>query len=188
MGSQCFANESLSHHGSPLTFRQRQKSRYRSVTLYTRLSPPAGFHFRALLSLLVFFLSCNSLLAAPVSAVEVAHGDRPALLVQDDLAWGGSPLYIDERPPPFVPLLMPPIHSHDDATDSSSAPPSKRALDTASKPGGNSFTIPSPFDTGLSNNFTGSCADFLSRLRNSAELNDCHPFSLFLQVSISSTL
>jgi hypothetical protein len=185
MGLQCLANcESevilVSHH-HPLPTRKRQhENRCRGVSsLYPRVPPRTGFHFRALLSLLVAFLSCSSL-AAPVSA----HGDRPVLLVQDDLAWEGSPLHFDVNPPPIAPLLlMPPIQSGDDVTSALSVRPSKRSIDTDSNSAGTDFNVPKAFDTGLSNNFTNSCANFLSRLRASDDFNNCHPFSLLLQVS-----
>jgi hypothetical protein len=147
------------------------------------VSPSLGFDFRALLSLLVVFLSCISL-AAPVSAAE-AHGDRPALLVEDDLAWTGSSLYLDLRSPPIAPLLMPPIHSDDDAIRTLSVPPSKRSIDTDSDVADADFTVPTAFDTGFSNNFTNSCANFMNRLRNSDDFNNCHAFSLLIQVGPS---
>jgi hypothetical protein len=189
MNSHCFTIcESyailMSHH-HPLPARKRQhENRCRGVSsLYPRVPPRIGFHFRVLLSLLVTFLSCSSL-AAPVSAAE-AHGDRPALLVQDDLAWAGSPLHLDLSPPPIAPLLlMPPIQSADDVTNPLSAPPSKRSINTDPNGGATDFTVPKAFDTGLSNNFTSSCSNFLNRLRVNDDFNNCNPFSLLLQVSI----
>jgi hypothetical protein len=183
MGSQCFECESvaiLSHH-DPLPTRKRQhKNRCRGVPLYLRVSPRIGRQFRALLLLLVVFLSCCSQ-AAPVSATE-AHGDRPALLVEDDLAWTGSALYLDLSPPPTASRLMPPLKRDNDVTHTPSAPLSNRAINTDSNDSGTKFEVPRAFDTGLSNNFTNSCANFLNRLRSSQEFNDCHPFSLLIQV------
>ncbi|KAF1833813.1 hypothetical protein BDW02DRAFT_499767 [Decorospora gaudefroyi] len=171
----------MSHH-HPLPTRKRQhENRYRSVSLFSRVSPRVGFNLRTLLSVLLLFLSC-SCLAAPVSAAE-AHGDRPALLLDDDLAWTGSSLYIDLSPPPIPARLMPPVHSDNDATRTLSAPPSKRSLSTDPDGADTDFTIPTAFDTGLSNNFTNSCANFLSRLRTSDDFNNCNPFSLLLQTS-----
>lgn len=119
-----------------------------------------------------------------VSASE-AHGDRPALLlVADDQSWKGSSLLLDQRPPPVVPLLMPPLHSEEDAaTQTLSAPPSKRSIITDPNVDEPDFAIPKPFDTGLSNNFTSACASYLTRLRTSDAFNNCHPFSLMLQTS-----
>ena len=191
MSSQCFADceseAALVSHHHPLPTRKRQhENRCRGVSLYPRVSPRTGFHIHALLSLLVAFLSCSSL-AAPVSAAE-AHGERPALLVQDDLAWTGSSLYLDLSPPPIAPLLMPPIQSVDDANKALLLRPSKRSIDTDSDVPDTDFEVPKAFDTGLSNNFTNSCANFLNRLRASDDFNNCHPFSLLLQVSLSILL
>ena len=184
MRSQCFERESvaiLSHH-NPLPTRKRQhENGCRGVPLYLRVSPRIGFQFRALLLLLVVFLSCSSQ-AAPVSATE-AHGDRPALLVEDDLAWTGSALYLDLSPPPSASLLMPPLKRNDDVTQTLSAPLSERAINTDSNTADSSkFEVPKAFDTGFSNNFTNSCANFLNRLRQSTDFNNCHPFSLLIQV------
>jgi len=184
MGSQCFVRESvaiLSHH-NPLPTRKRQhENGCCGVPLYLRVSPRIGFQFRALLLLLVVFLSCSSQ-AAPVSATET-HGDRPALLVEDDLAWTGSALYLDLSPPPSASLLMPPLKRDDDVTQTPSAPLSERAINTDSNTADSSkFEVPKAFDTGFSNNFTNSCANFLNRLRSSTEFNNCHPFSLLIQV------
>ena len=167
MGSQCFVRESvaiLSHH-NPLPTRKRQhENGCCGVPLYLRVSPRIGFQFRALLLLLVVFLSCSSQ-AAPVSATET-HGDRPALLVEDDLAWTGSALYLDLSPPPSASLLMPPLKRDDDVTQTPSAPLSERAINTDSNTADSSkFEVPKAFDTGFSNNFTNSCANFLNRLR-----------------------
>ncbi|KAF1939084.1 hypothetical protein EJ02DRAFT_353053 [Clathrospora elynae] len=162
----------MSHHA-----RKRQhRNRCRGVSLYGR-TPPTGFNSRALFSLLVvFLLFCNSLLAS-VSAAETYH-DRPALLVDDHLAWTGSSLYLDHRPSPVVPLMSP-LHTNDDDTTT----PSKRSINTNSHAADTDFTVPLPFDTGLSNNFTSSCSSFFTRLRTSQGFNNCHPFSLMLQTS-----
>lgn len=183
MGSQCFECESvaiLSHHAPLPTRRRQHENRCRGVPLYLRVSPRIGRQFRALLLLLVISLSCSSQ-AAPVSATE-AYGDRPALLVEDDLAWTGSALYLDLSPPPTASRLMPPLKRDDDVTRTPSATLSERAITTDSDGSGTGFKVPTAFDTGLSNNFTNSCANFLNRLRQSQAFNDCHPFSLLLQV------
>ncbi|KAJ4331507.1 hypothetical protein N0V95_009871 [Ascochyta clinopodiicola] len=78
---------------------------------------------------------------------------------------------------------MPPVLAIEDATRTFSAPPSKRSLAVASSSSPANFVVPKPFDTGLSNNFTSSCANFMNKLLKSDALNNCHPFSLLLQTS-----
>ncbi|CAA9965535.1 hypothetical protein P3342_011517 [Pyrenophora teres f. teres] len=81
---------------------------------------------------------------------------------------------------------MPPLHVDDDATETDPSLPSKRSLKllkTAPVTTGSDFTVPRAFDTGLSSNFSSSCASFLNRLRQSQEFNSCDPFSLLLQTS-----
>lgn len=189
MASQCSAKyESrttlLSHHESPLsvtaTRRRQREDRVRSPSSSTKATSHTGFHSRALLSLFVVLFSWSSMCAAVTTAG--THGDRPVLRVEDDLAWTGSSLYLDQRPPPIAPLLMPPVYAHDDATRTGSAPPSKRAITTDSSSSSTDFAIPQPFDTGLSSNFTTSCASYLNKLRTNSAFKQCHPFSLLLQV------
>lgn len=168
----------LSHH--PVQKRKHENRLRRGIfSLYTSRTSPS-----VLLTVLVVLLSLSSLLGA-VSAEP--HGDRLSH-VDDDLLWKGSSLYIDIRPPPISPLLMPPIFASEDATRTLSAPPSKRSLETATSSSAGDFQVPEPFDTGLSNNFTNSCANYMSRLLNSDALNNCHPFSLLLQVRIAVTM
>lgn len=177
----------VSHHRPLPTLIRQHENRSCCVSLYWRVSPRLGSSFRALLLFLVAFLSCNSL-AAPVF-VAGAHGDRPVLLVEDDLAWTGSALRLDLSPPPTVPQLMPPLQRDDDDDDDDTthihnAPPLKRALDTdPSNAGSGDFSIPTAFDSGLSNNFTNSCAKFLNSMRQQNDFKNCHPFSLLMQVS-----
>jgi len=103
--------------------------------------------------------------------------------VEDDLAWTGSALYLDLSPPPSASLLMPPLKRDDDVTQVLSAPLSERAINTDSnKADASKFEVPSAFDTGFSNNFTNACANFLNRLRSSEDFNNCHAFSLLIQV------
>lgn len=166
----------VSHH--PAQKRKHENRLCRGTpSLYTSRTSPS-----VLFSVLVILLSWSSLLGA-VSAAE-PHGDRLSI-VDDDLLWKGSSLHIDARPPPIIPLLMPPIFANEDATRTLSAPPSKRSLAVASSSDAD-FQLPKPFDTGLSNNFTNSCANYMSKLLSSDALNNCHPFSLMLQVRISS--
>lgn len=186
MALQCFAvcDSVVSHHeATPLSARKQHENRCRGDSLYTKVPLRPASRSRALLSLLVVILSWSSL-CATVQASRI-HGGRPALLLEEvDLAWQGSSLYLDQRPPPIVPLLMPPLHTDEDApTTTLSAPLSKRSIATDSNGSKADFDIPRAFDTGFSNNLTSSCANFLSHLRNSDALNNCHPFSLMLQVS-----
>jgi hypothetical protein len=163
----------LSHH--PVQKRKNENRLRRGIfSLYTGRTSPS-----ALLSVLVVLLSWSSLLGA-VTAAE-PHGDRLSI-VNPDLLWEGSTLRLDTRPPPIIPLLMPPVLADEDATRTLSAPPSKRSLATAASGSSSDFNVPKPFDTGLSNNFTASCATYLSKLLKSDAFNNCHPFSLLLQV------
>lgn len=167
---------SMSHH--PVQKRKHDNRLRRGIiSLYTSRTSPS-----ALLSVLVVFLSWSSLLGV-ASAVE-PHVDRLSI-VDDDLLWKGSSLHIDTRPPPILQLLMPPILANEDATRTLSAPPSKRSLATAASGSASNFQVPKPFDTGLSNNFTNSCAAYMSRLLKNDALNNCHPFSLLLQVRVT---
>lgn len=175
---------SLSHHEAPLsataTRKRQHENRCRGFSLHTKASSHAGFHARALFSSLVLLLFWSSMFSAVTAAG--TDGGLPTLRVQDDLAWTGSSLYLDQRPPPIVAPLMPPVHGNEDATKTTSAALSKRSIATAAHGTDNDFQIPQPFDTSLSNNFTSSCGNFMNRLRNSQSFNNCHPFSLMLQV------
>jgi hypothetical protein len=155
-------------------------------TAHARLRP------RALISFLVVLLFSTSLFDAvaaqphgprlpPVAAVSV----QAVKAVEPDLAWIPSSLILDTRPPPQVALFMPPLSQDQDATKTLSAPPSKRSLAVDSKNTSPSFTVPRPFDTGLSNNFTSACATFLNRMLKNDAFNQCHPFSLMLETSDS---
>ncbi|KAF9698957.1 hypothetical protein EKO04_003083 [Ascochyta lentis] len=168
-------------HRAPMSHHPERKRKHQNrlrrgiISLYTGSTSPS-----ALLTVLVVLLSWSSLLGA-VSAAE-PYGDRLSI-VDDDLVWKGSSLLLDTRPPPIIPLLMPPVLAIEDATRTLSAPPSKRSLATAASSSAANFVVPNPFDTGLSNNFTNSCANFMNRLLKSEALNNCHPFSLLLQTS-----
>jgi hypothetical protein len=170
----------LSHH--PVRKRKHENRLRRGIfPLYTGRTSPS-----ALLSVLVVLLSWSSLLVGAVSAV-IPHGDRLSI-VDDDLLWKGSPLLLDTRPPPIVPLLMPPVLVNEDASRTLPVPPSKRSLVTAASSSAATFQVPKPFDTGLSNNFTSSCASYLSKLLKSDAFNNCHPFSLLLQVCVTTSI
>lgn len=180
MEFQPFAErESPSMYRAPLSHHSGQKRQHNNrlrrgiISLYTNRTSPS-----ALLLLLVVFLS----LLGTVSAEP--HGDRLSI-VDDDLLWKGSSLHIDTRPPPTIQLLMPPILDNEDATKTLAAPPSKRSLATAASGSASNFQVPKPFDTGLSNNFTNSCASYMNKLLKNEALNSCHPFSLLLQVRIT---
>ncbi|KAH7078260.1 hypothetical protein FB567DRAFT_131027 [Paraphoma chrysanthemicola] len=177
---------SLSHHeAAPLpnaeTRRKQNAKTSRPAASSLRLVLPAPKIHR-LFSIVAAFFLFSSL----VGTATAANGDRPTLLavhVEDDLAWKGSSLYIDHRPPPAHPLLMPPLHNDDEGIDTVYTPPSKRALATDTSGGNKEFAVPEPLDTGLSNNFTTTCAQFLTRLRTNDTFKKCHPFSLMLQTS-----
>lgn len=184
----------MSHHepnSSPATAIRRtqgQKDVKWRHSLYTGTAPLASSGARASFSLLVVLLSWSSLLGV-VSAANI-HVDRPAPVVpvQDTLTWKRSPLLIDNRPPPIIPIFMPPLHTDPDASPTLSPPPSKRAIQTDPSAAANGFTIPKAFDTGLSNNFTNPCSGFLNRMRQNQDFNNCNPFSLLLQVRVEKTL
>ncbi|KAH9868610.1 hypothetical protein J1614_007682 [Plenodomus biglobosus] len=190
MASMCFAKyESLvSHHEAPLsdmaTREKQHKTRCCDLLLATKASSHAGLHTRALLSLLAVIFCWSSMCSAVAAA---GTDDRQPLLVQDDLAWTGSSLLLDHRPPPIAPLFMPPVPDRDDATNTWYIPSkrafSKRSITTDAKSSKADFEIPKAFDTGLSNNFTSSCAKFLNRMRTNETFTSCHPFSLLLQTS-----
>ncbi|RMZ72088.1 C6 transcription factor [Pyrenophora seminiperda CCB06] len=185
MASQCFDKcpsvATLSHH-RPLPTRKRQhENRCCRVPVYLRVSPHLRFNSCALfMFLIIVFLSCGSL-AAPILEAET-HGDRPAFRAEDDdLAWRKPALYLDSSPPP--PLLMPPLQIDDDATNHDPSSLSKRAIKTDPTAAATDFNIPRAFDTGLSSNFSSSCANFLHTLRQSQDFNSCDPFSLLIQTS-----
>ena len=173
--------ESDAVHGTCMSHHELQKkSACRgppSSSSRTRL-PHTGSYLRTLLPLFATFFLCSSI----VGTASATNGRPalPALHVKDRLAWMGSPLYVDVRPSPAVPLLMPPLQKHEEPINTASALLAKRAVKADSKD--NSFAIPEPFDTGFSNNFTTTCASFLTRLRTNGDFKKCRPFSLMLQV------
>jgi hypothetical protein len=174
----------VSHHGSSSLPKRETPSkqdentcRGASCTLTSLRPPHTGFGSRALLLVFAAFFFWSSL----VAAASATNADRPTLLaaahVEDDLAWKGSALYVDHQSPPSAPLFMPPLSNVEDGSQAV-----KRAVSTDPNAGKGDFSIPEPFDTGLSNNFTASCASFLQRLRADASFRKCRPFSLLLQV------
>jgi hypothetical protein len=175
----------VSHHEpSPLPNRETRRKqndhtcRGASCLLTNLRLPQFGFGSRALLSVVFAFFVWSSLIGTALAT----NGDQPSLLavhVEDDLAWKGSTLFVDHQLPPIAPLLMPPLHHDDDATRVS-----KRGVKTDPAASNSDFTIPEPFDTGLSNNFTSTCASFLVKLRADDSFRKCHPFSLLLQVCL----
>lgn len=144
-----------------------------------------------LLLLLVALLSWTSLLGSATAASVLPHGGRhyrarSARLsepLEDTLvsAWKRSSLFIDAREPP----LMPPAY-HGDATKTTAAPPSKRAIKTDPSASGD-FQIPAAFDSALSNNFTNNCATYFKTMLESETVTGCHPFSLMLRVRLPRT-
>ncbi len=162
-----------------------ETSPFQGTRLHTKKRPPFNFKPRALFFLFAITLSLTSLSTTVSAAALTIHGDRlNPLSVADDLTWEGSSLILDEREPPTVPLLMPPLENEEEPTKTWDAPPAKRSATTQPSASASDFTVPSPFDTGLSNNFTTSCGNFITRLRANDAFNNCHPFSLLLQVCL----
>jgi hypothetical protein len=167
-----------SHHAERRRYRNEITSRGASSLSKRRNLSHIGHRSRALFSVFFVFFFWVSLF----ETASATNGDRLPLLaihVEDDLAWKGSVLHLDHRAPPTPPVFMPPLHNDEAGTTFS-----KRAINTAPGVGKSDFTIPEPFDTGLSSNFTSSCANFLTRLRTNDSFRKCHPFSLLLQVCL----
>jgi hypothetical protein len=158
---------------------------------YTRRRSRFAFIDLRVLLLFLVFLAWTSLLGtASAQEIQAPHGDRqrsaslPAAPV-NDIAWKGpSLLVVDTRPPPPKPLLMHLQRRGNDekASGTTTAAASKTTIDTDSSSTSSAFAIPEPFDTSLSNNYTSSCATFLKTLLSNKTVQDCHPFSLLLQV------
>jgi hypothetical protein len=162
----------VSHHAERRRNRNEITSRGACSLSKRPNSSHIGHRSRALFSVFFVFFLWTSLFGT----ASATNGDR-SIHVEDDLAWKGSALHLDHRAPPTPPVLMPPLHNDEAGTTLS-----KRAISTAPGVGKGDFTIPEPFDTGLSSNFTTSCANFLTRLRTNDSFRKCHPFSLMLQV------
>lgn len=164
--------------------RKRLKQRPRRSSPSSKPSALAGLRLLPLLTVLVAW----TLLVGAATAAGT-HGDRrrrsaplPAVLVEEPApTWEGSLLVIDTSLPPPVPPLMPPLDDGD-PTRTLSAPPSKRSVQTDPKATNATFEIPKPFDSSLSNNFTNTCAAFFKKMLTGDTINNCHPFSLMLQV------
>lgn len=122
--------------------------------------------------LLVFFLSV--VFAAATTAVQDW---------QNAPIWTGDSLLLDHRSPPIAPSFMPAEDGNEDDADTLFHPPSRRSITADTHSSGADFELPKPLDTGLSSNFTSSCASFLNRMRNNDNFTNCHPFSLMLQTS-----
>jgi hypothetical protein len=169
---------SVSHHAQTRR-KQNEETRGAASSSLTSPRPPRmGFCFRALLSVFAGLFLWSSL----VGTASATNGDRSTLLavhVEDDLVWKGSALSLDLREAPVPLLLMPPLHNDEVAVQAQ-----KRAVNTDPNAGKGNFAIPEPFDTGLSNNFTQSCANFLNKMRMDDSFRKCHPFSLLLQVCL----
>jgi hypothetical protein len=169
----------VSHHAQTRR-KQNEDTRGPASSLLTRPRPPRmGFCFRALFSAFAVLFLWSSL----VGTASATNGDRSTLLavhVEDDLVWKGSALYLDHREAPVPPSLMPPLHNDEAAVQAR-----KDAVNTDPSANKGNFAIPEPFDTGLSNNFTQSCANFLNKMRMDDSFRKCHPFSLMLQVCLS---
>jgi hypothetical protein len=174
---------------------------------YTRASPPPpslpllhssrARSLRPLFSLLLLLATCASLFVAATAQETSAIGRRSAplnALAPDDLdpSWKGpSLLILDTRPPPESPLMHLQRRQRNDASSSSTSTPtasaaaSKSSLATDPSATKTPFTVPQPFDTALSSNFTSACATFFRRLLTEPAFKQCHPFSLMLQVRLS---
>ncbi|KAF2192774.1 hypothetical protein K469DRAFT_554380 [Zopfia rhizophila CBS 207.26] len=143
-----------------------------------------SLNLNALLSFIVIIVILA--LLGTASAQET-HGDRQrsASLPIDELesAWKGpSLLVIDTRPPPVPPLMH--LQRRDgEATKTTSSPASKATLSTDPNTSPTDSSIPQPFDTALSNNFTNPCQAFLRQMLTNESFTACHPFSLLLQTS-----
>jgi hypothetical protein len=165
-------HRSMSHHKATPRLRRKQNDKCRGS--YSTISPRNLCDSRAFFSVLFFLTLWINTATARTYGDQRSFG---AILVLDtDAAWQGSSLSIDHRPPPIV-SLMSPLHQHEETTTTLA----KRAVGT--DPNG-VFPTPQPLDSGLSNNFTSSCASFLSRLRGDGAFQNCHPFSLLLQVRV----
>lgn len=155
---------------TPAPRQMRHHRPYRSL-LATLASSLPGLRPHALLTILSVFFA----------AVATA--------VQDTPIGTGYSLLLDPRSPPIPPLFMPSVDGHDDDDDNdddasaSFYPPSRRSITADASGSKADFELPKPLDTGLSSNFTSSCASFLNRMRNSDDVTNCHPFSLMLQTS-----
>jgi hypothetical protein len=169
---------SVSHHAQTRRKQNEEACGTASSSLTSPRPPRMGFCFRALLSVFAGLFLWSSL----VGTASATNGDRSTLLavhVEDDLVWKGSALSLDLREAPVPLLLMPPLHNDEVAVQAQ-----KRAVNTDPNAGKGNFAIPEPFDTGLSNNFTQSCANFLNKMRMDDSFRKCHPFSLLLQVCL----
>lgn len=175
---------SSSHQSSPRKKHENNSQRHRS---------PPYMRCRSLLSLLILLMALLG-----TASAQKPHDRRlqqrrsaplPAVPVEEVVSWKGpSLLVVDTRPPPVAPHLMRLQRRSDDATSTSSAPASKRSIDTDPNAAPSNFVIPTPFDTSLSNNFTASCAKYFKQFLTDKDFNDCHPFSLMLQVCIPNIL
>jgi hypothetical protein len=143
---------------------------------------------RALLSLVVLLVTWTSLLGAALA--QETHGDRrqlAPLAVEDRIpTWKGPSLVLDTRPPPIAPFMHLQRRQNDEeATATTSAASSQSTIETDPGAAPTDFSVPQPFDTALSNNFTASCANFFQRLLTNEAFKQCRPFSLMLQVCLT---
>jgi hypothetical protein len=174
------SGETMSHHSLPRKKHEKNSQRHRTP-LYRRQT--------ALLSLLILLITfLGSASAQKLHDRRLQRGSTPLLAVpvENLVAWKEpSLLVLDTRPPPVAPLMHQ-QRRRDDATTTASASASKETIATDPNAAPSNFKIPTPFDTSLSNNFTASCSKFFQAILTDAEFNDCHPFSLMLQVSVPS--
>lgn len=190
------SHQAVSHLSQPAANHSYTARRPRPPPASHRCLPRSPLpRLRALLSLLVLLATWTSLFAAATAHETNGIGRRSALLHaapahDSDLipAWKGpSLLVLDTRPPPDPPLMHLQRRQAKDASSTSSAAASKTSLATDPNATKTPFTVPQPFDTALSNNFTASCATFFRRLLTEPSFKQCHPFSLMLQVRLLSS-
>jgi hypothetical protein len=169
------SGEKMSHHSK----KHENNSQSHRSPLYRRQNA-----LLSLLFLLMTFLGNAS--AQKLHDRRLQRGSSPlfAVPVQNLAAWEtASLLVLDTRPQPVAPLMHL-QRRRNDATTTASASASKQTIATDPNAAPSNFKIPTPFDTSLSNNFTTSCSTFFQTILTDVEFNDCHPFSLMLQVSL----
>lgn len=146
--------------------------------------PSRARNLPALLSFIVLLVTWMSLLGTTL-AQETGDQQRSADIFPDPL-WKGPSILVDTRPPPVAPYALMHLHRRQDEkkTPTTSAAPSKSSIATDPETTAPGFTVPRPFDTALSNNFTAACDNFFRTFLTNEAFTLCHPFSLLLQVCL----
>lgn len=166
----------LSHQGAAEAPRQQPQLRKYPRKQQRTGSTSSSVRRSGLLSVFVVLLLSWAL----IGTASAAHLGRRSSLRTLVPARKPSPLLIDTSTPPLVKPLMPPVY-YGDATKTAAGRPDKRKVGSDPKASG-AFEIPRAFDSALSNNFTSSCAGFFKTMLTGDTINQCHPFSLMLQV------